>query len=75
MKEVVQITPKDRISEHLLEQIVDMPVPQVAAEIVEVIKDKDTPQERIKSLRVSSVLAQPPSDLGEDRPGHRRPVL
>ena len=45
--EMKQITPKEHISYHTLEQIVEMPVPQVAARVFEVIRDKDTHQERI----------------------------
>ena len=55
-----------RSSKRIEEQSVDVPVPQVVAKILEVIKDKDAPQERIserfheQSLRVNSVPAQLP---------------
>ena len=36
--EVVRLIPQERISERIAEQIVDIPVPQIVEEIVEVVQ-------------------------------------
>ena len=48
--EVVKVIPQERISERIVEQIVDVPVPQIMEEIVEVVQI--IPQERVQNRKV-----------------------
>ena len=62
--EVVQIIPQERIQQRIVEQIVDVPVPQVVEEILEVIKV--IPQERVSERIVEQIVDVPVPQVMEE---------
>ena len=63
----MQVFPQERISERILEQIVDAPVPQIQEQVVEIAKI--TPQERIWEIIIEQIMDVPVPQILEEIAG------
>ena len=61
---MIQLIPQERISERIVEHIVDVPVPQMQEQIVEVIKV--IPQELVSERIVEQIVDVPVPQIVEE---------